>query len=140
QLDREPFRDVRVRRALALASNWKEGLETNAWSLGNGAPNPTIPAALREWTIPITQLTPEGRRLYDQDLSAAKRLLAQAGFPTGLKVPLDATLGGSPDYVGLLQVVVRDWEEAGIETELRGKEVGGLLASASYGRLGEMAH
>src|SRR5437773_8049048 len=114
KLDREPFRDVRVRRALALASNWKEGLETNAWSLGNGAPNPTIPAALREWTIPITQLTPEGRRLYDQDLSAAKRLLAQAGFPTGLKVPLDATLGWSPDYVDLLQVVMRNWKEAGI--------------------------
>src|SRR5881409_2832935 len=121
KLDREPFRDVRVRRALALASNWKEGLETNAWSLGNGAPNPTIPAALREWTIPITQLTPEGRRLYDQDLSAAKRLLAQAGFPTGLKVPLDATLGWSPDYVDLLQVVMRNWKEAGIETELRAR-------------------
>src|SRR5438445_1086733 len=84
KLDREPFRDVRVRRALALASNWKEGLETNAWSPGTSAPNPTIPAALREWTIPISQLTPEGRRLYDQDLSEARRLLAQAGFPTGL--------------------------------------------------------
>jgi len=140
KLDREPFRDVRVRRALALASNWKEGLETNAWSLGNGAPNPTIPAALREWTIPITQLTPEGRRLYDQDLSAAKRLLAQAGFPTGLKVPLDATLGWSPDYVDLLQVVMRNWKEAGIETELRGKEFGAFMASAIYGKFEKLAH
>ncbi|OLA98631.1 MAG: hypothetical protein AUG87_03565 [Candidatus Rokubacteria bacterium 13_1_20CM_4_70_14] len=140
KLDREPFRDVRVRRALALASNWKEGLETNAWSLGNGAPNPTIPAALREWTIPITQLTPEGRRLYDQDLSEAKRLLAQAGFPTGLKVPLDATLGWSPDYVDLLQVVMRNWKEAGIETELRGKEFGAFMASAIYGKFEKLAH
>jgi len=140
KLDREPFRDVRFRRALALASNWKEGLETNAWSLGNGAPNPTIPAALREWTIPITQLTPEGRRLYDQDLSAAKRLLAQAGFPTGLKVPLDATLGWSPDYVDLLQVVMRNWKEAGIETELRGKEFGAFMASAIYGKFEKLAH
>ena len=140
KLDREPFRDVRVRRALALASNWKEGLETNAWSLGNGAPNPTIPAALREWTIPITQLTPEGRRLYDQDLSEAKRLLTQAGFPTGLKVPLDATLGWSPDYVDLLQVVMRNWKEAGIETELRGKEFGAFMASAIYGKFEKLAH
>ena len=140
KLDREPFRDVRVRRALALASNWKEGLETNAWSLGNGAPNPTIPAALREWTIPITQLTPEGRRLYDQDLSEAKRLLAQAGFPTGLKVPLDATLGWSSDYVDLLQVVMRNWKEVGIETELRGKEFGAFMASAIYGKFEKLAH
>src|SRR5882724_11378956 len=140
KLDREPFKDVRVRRALALASNWKEGLETNAWSLGNGAPNPTIPAALREWTIPITQLTPEGRRLYDQDLSEAKRLLAQAGFPTGLKVPLDATLGWSPDYVDLLQVVMRNWKEAGIETELRGKEFGAFISSVIYGKFENLTH
>jgi len=122
KLDREPFRDVRVRRALALASNWKEGLETNAWSLGNGAPNPTIPAALREWTIPISQLTPEGRRLYDQDLSEARRLLAQAGFPTRLKV------------------VMRNWKDAGIDTELRGKEFGAFMASVIYGKFETLAH
>src|SRR3989442_2396569 len=140
KLDREPFRDVRVRRALALASNWKEGLETNAWSLGNGAPNPTIPAALREWTIPISQLTPEGRRVSDQDLSEARRLLAEAGFPTGLKVALDATLGWSPDYVDLLQVVMRNWKDAGIDTELRGKEFGAFMASVIYGKFETLAH
>ena len=43
KLDQEPFKDVRVRRALALASNWKEILETNAWSQGHGVPNPAVP-------------------------------------------------------------------------------------------------
>ena len=60
KLDQEPFKDVRVRRALAMASNWQEVLETNAWSQGHGAPNPAIPAALREWSIPIDQLTARG--------------------------------------------------------------------------------
>src|SRR5439155_899373 len=83
--DREPFKDVRVRRALALAMNWKEVLETNAWSQGHGVPNPAIPAALKEWSIPINQLSPEGRRHYEQNIPEAKRLLTQAGFPNGLK-------------------------------------------------------
>ena len=67
KLEQEPFKDVRVRRALAIATNWQEVLETNAWSQGMGAPNPAVPAALREWSIPIDQLPAEGRRLYEHD-------------------------------------------------------------------------
>src|SRR5919106_2698143 len=77
KLDQEPFKDVRVRRAVAMSSNWKEVLETNAWSQGHGSPNPAIPAALKEWSIPIGQLPPEGRRLYDHDPATAKKLLAE---------------------------------------------------------------
>ena len=140
KLDREPFKDVRVRRALALAMNWKEVLETNAWSQGHGVPNPAIPAALKEWSIPINQLSPEGRRHYEQNIPEAKRLLTQAGFPNGLKLPVEATLGWSPDYVDNLQVVMRNWKDAGIDTELRGKEFGAFISSAIYGKFEKLAH
>ena len=140
KLDREPFRDIRVRRALAQTSNWKEILESNAWSLGHGVPNPTVPAALKEWSIPIDQLTPDGRRLYDRNVPEAKRLLAQAGFPSGLKLPVEATLGWSPDYVDQIQVVMRNWKDAGIDTELRGKEFGAFMASVIYGKFEKLAH
>ena len=140
KLDREPFKDVRVRRALALAMNWKDVLETNAWSQGHGVPNPAIPAALKEWSIPINQLTPEGRRHYEQNIPEAKRLLAQAGFANGLKLPVEATLGWSPDYVDNLQVVMRNWKDAGIDTELRGKEFGAFISSVIYGKFEKLAH
>ncbi|MGH7347144.1 MAG: ABC transporter substrate-binding protein, partial [Candidatus Rokuibacteriota bacterium] len=140
KLDREPFKDVRVRRALAQTANWKEILESNAWSQGHGVPNTAVPAALKEWAIPIDQLTPEGRRLYERNVPEAKRLLAQAGFPTGFKVPVEATLGWSPDYVDNLQVVMRCWKDAGIETELRGKEFGAFMSSAIYGKFEKLAH
>ena len=93
KLDQDPFKDVRVRRALGVASDWREILETNAWSQGKGVPNPAVPAALREWSIPIDQLPPEGRRLYEPDASVAKRLLAEAGHPGGFKTPFETTPG-----------------------------------------------
>ncbi len=140
KLDREPFRDVRVRRALALAHSSKDILEASAWALGQGAPNPTIPAALREWAIPIEQLTTEGRRLYEHNPSEARRLLSQAGHGTGLKVALEATLSWSPDYADLLQLTMSSWKDAGIDTELRPKEFGAFMASTVLGKFEKLAH
>ena len=140
KLDREPFKDVRVRRALALASNWKENLETNAWSQGHGLPNPAIPAALREWSIPIDQLSAEGRRLYEQNIPEAKRLLADAGYPSGIKVPVEATLGWSPDYVDGLQVDMKNWKAGGIEAELKSKEFAAFMSTTIFGKFDKMAH
>jgi len=140
KLDREPFRDVRVRRALGIADDWKQILETNAWSLGKGVPNPAVPAALREWAIPIDQLTPTGRRLYERDVAEAKRLLTEAGFAQGFKTTVDATLAWSPDYVDALQVTMRAWKDAGIDAELKSKDFGAYMATTIYGKFDKLGH
>ena len=140
KLDREPFRDARVRRALGMADDWKQILETNAWSLGHGVPNTTIPAALKEWAIPIDQLTPAGRRLYERDVSEAKRLLSEAGFPQGFKTTVEATLAWSPDYVDALQVTMRGWKDAGIDAELKSKDFGAYMATTIYGKFDKLGH
>jgi peptide/nickel transport system substrate-binding protein len=139
KLDQEPFKDVRVRRAMGIASNWREVLETNAWSQGQGSPNPAIPAALRDWSIPIDQLPPEGRRLYEPDTEAARRLLADAGLPTGFKAPCETTPGYGPDYMDAVQVQLRNWKSAGIETDLKLKEYGAFVASTIFGKFDRLA-
>jgi peptide/nickel transport system substrate-binding protein len=113
KIDQEPFKDIRVRRALAMASNWREVLETNAWSQGKGVPNPGIPAALTEWAIPIDQLPPEGRKLYEQDLPGAKRLLADAGQPNGFKTSIETTAGYGPDWMDAVQIELKNLKAAG---------------------------
>ena len=133
KLDQEPFRDVRVRRAVAMAANLKEILDANPLAQGQGSPNPAVPAALVEWSIPIDQLTPEGRRLYEHDPGAATRLLADAGYPSGIKVPFETANFGS-DWMDGVQIYVRDWKAAGIATELRIKESGAFMSSAMLGR------
>ena len=134
KLDQEPFKDVRVRRAFAMAQDWREVLETNAWSQGKGAPNPLIPAALKEWSIPIDQLPAEGRKLYEFDPAAAKRLLAEAGHGGGLKVPVETTPGYGPDWMDAVQVGLRNWKQGGIEADLKLKEYGAFVSSAIFGK------
>jgi peptide/nickel transport system substrate-binding protein len=138
KIDQEPFKDVRVRRAFAMTDNWREVLETNAWSQGKGAPNPLIPAALKDWSIPIDQLPAEGRKLYEFDPAGAKRLLAEAGHPNGLKVPIETTPGYGPDWMDAVQVALRNWKSAGIEVDLKLKEYGAFVSSALFGKFEKM--
>ncbi len=139
KLDQEPFKDVRVRRALGMAANWREVLETNAWSQGHGSPNPAIPAALKDWSIPIDQLPPEGRKLYEHDTEGAKRLLAEAGFPHGFKTSIETTPGYGPDYMDAVQVWLKNMKLAGVEPELKLKEYGAFISSTIFGKFEKMA-
>jgi peptide/nickel transport system substrate-binding protein len=137
KLDREPFRDVRVRRALALATARGEAIEAGSVSAGSGVPNPAIPAALTDWSIPFDRLSPEGRRLQTHDLAAARRLLADAGQAAGFKAPLETTTFG-PDWLDAVQVYQRGWKEAGIDADLQLKEQGAFMASALFGKFARL--
>jgi peptide/nickel transport system substrate-binding protein len=139
KLDQEPFKDIRVRRALAMASSWREILETSAWALGHGVPNTAVPAALKDWALPVDQLPADGRRLYEQDTPGAKRLLAEAGFPSGIKFPLETTPGYGPDYVDGVQIELKNWKAAGIDAELKMKEYGAYISSTIFGKFEKVA-
>ena len=138
KFDQDPFKDLRVRRALQIATNWREVLETNAWSQGRGAPNPAIPAAFKDWSLPIDQLPPESRRLYDFDPQEAKRLLTEAGHSSGFKTTLETTAGYGPDYIDAVQVTVAGWKKAGIDAEIKLKEYGAFISSTIFGKFDKM--
>jgi peptide/nickel transport system substrate-binding protein len=138
KLEVEPFNDVRVRRALHTAVNLKAVLEVNPMAAGQGAPNPIVPAALRDWAIPIAELTPEGRRLYEHDPAEARRLLAQAGLGGGLRFPVESTGSWGPAFSDVVQAILSEWKRAGIETDLKLKEGNAFIAS-TLGRAFEKA-
>jgi peptide/nickel transport system substrate-binding protein len=127
-LDADPFKDIRVRRAFHMAVNGKDVIQVNPFGYGHGSPNPLVPAALRDWSIPIDQLPPEGRRLYQYDPEEAKRLLAQAGF-SGLKLPAESTNTWGPAFSDVVQAIVAQWKKAGIDAELKLKEGNAFIAS-----------
>ena len=104
RVDRPPFDDPRVRRALHLALD-----------------RPALVArTLKGWGEPASQLASRGTvgfapaiRVPERDLREARRLLAEAGHPRGLAVTLEFREGRQADEIR------RQLEEAGIDVTLR---------------------
>jgi peptide/nickel transport system substrate-binding protein len=141
KIDKPPFNDVRVRRALSRATNLAEAFESNAFSQGHWVPNPAVPAAAAEWSIPVDQLGPEGRKLYEPSTAEAKRLLAEAGYPNGFKTQVESPgTAYGPDFLDTVQILVKDWKAAGIDAELKLKEYGAFISTTIYGKFDEMMY
>lgn len=138
KIDKPPFDDIRVRRALSRATNVAEIFDANAFSQGHWAPNPAVPAATAEWSIPIDQLGREGRKLYEPSTAEAKRLLAEAGHLNGFKTTVEATPGYGPDFMDFVQIALKNWKGAGIDAELKLKEYGAYISSTIYGKFDHM--
>jgi len=139
KLDQDPVKDVRIRRAIAMADNWRDLLERNPLAQGKGAPSPVIPAALKEWSVPIKELPPEGQKLYEPpDPAGMRQLLAAAGFPGGLKVPVETTAGYGPEWMDAVQVTLKNWKAAGIEADLKVQDYEAFVSSSASGKFDKM--
>jgi peptide/nickel transport system substrate-binding protein len=128
--DQAPFNDVRVRRAVSLAID-RQGL-IDAVTV-RGAPSPAIAPGLAEWSLPIDQLG-EGAQYYQHNPQEARRLLAEAGFPKGLKTLLYTTGGFGPDFLDAGQLIQRYLKDVGIEAELKIQEYGAYYATTVQGK------
>ncbi|MBI2907653.1 MAG: ABC transporter substrate-binding protein [Chloroflexi bacterium] len=81
---RPPFNDVRVRQAAVMALDQGEIIKA---AVQGGARRTGPLGAPGEWTLPEQELyaLPGIRKPSAGDIAEAKRLLAEAGFPSGLK-------------------------------------------------------
>jgi peptide/nickel transport system substrate-binding protein len=129
--DQKPYSDVRVRQAMSLAIDRQNIID--ATFEGVGVLNPPVVAALKEWSIPMDKLG-EGARYYKHDPAEAKRLLAAAGYPSGFPATMCFTTYGSTVLVDLMQLVVKDLKNVGIDVKLDTKEYGAYIATCFYGK------
>ena len=129
--DQKPFSDVRVRQAMSLAIDRPAIID--AVYEGVGVLNPPVPAALKEWSIPIDQLG-DGAKYYRHDKAEAKRLLGAAGYPNGFPASVCFTTYGSNVVVDTAQLIIRQLKEVGIEAKLDTKEYGAYIATCFYGK------
>src|SRR5262245_21410893 len=133
--DKPPFNDVRVRRAISLAVDRQAIIDA---IYIKGEPTPAIARGVPEWSPRIDQLGP-GAQYYRTDAKEARRLLAEAGFPNGLKTQLNATPGYGSDMTDALQLVQRQLKESGINAEIKLQEYGAYIASTFLGKYEGMA-
>jgi len=133
--DQPPFADVRVRRAISQAVD-RQALIEAVWM--RGELSPAIPRGLAEWSLPIDQLG-EGAIYYQYDPKEARRLLAAAGYPKGLKTTLTTTGGYGRDLIDAVQIVQRYLKDVGMEAELKIQEYGAYAATTGQGKFAGLA-
>lgn len=116
--DMKPFTDIRVRTALQMAIDFKTIV--NEYYGGNADPDPygmAGPALLHEgYTIPFSKWSKELQDEYTYNVEGAKKLLADAGYPTGFKTNVLAPTTADKD---LLQIVKAMFLDVGVDMEIK---------------------
>ncbi|EHL99105.1 ABC transporter, substrate-binding protein, family 5 [Acetobacteraceae bacterium AT-5844] len=106
-LERNPFLDVRVRRALTLAID-RQALADRVME---GTASPT-----GQWLPPGSYSYHPEIPVPTADAEAARRLLAEAGFPEGLRVTLSTPNDRYPNDAKVCQAVAQMWTRIGVRT------------------------
>jgi len=106
---RSPWADRRVRLAANLAID-RKGLN-EAERLGYSRLTGTIIPSVMEFALPIDP--------YPYDVAAARKLLAEAGYPAGFDA---GDLTPLPPFVTMGEAVANDLAAVGIRTRVRGME------------------
>ncbi|HTY80069.1 MAG TPA: ABC transporter substrate-binding protein [Candidatus Bathyarchaeia archaeon] len=119
--DRAPFSDARIRQAFSLAvdrKRWLAQYEGHGWV--DAGP---VPAPMREWKLPVVALG-DGARWLRHDPGLARKMLAAAGFPSGMKVRCWSPAGQGAEHVEELELLSGGLREIGVELQIANDERG----------------
>jgi peptide/nickel transport system substrate-binding protein len=109
--DREPFKDSRVRRAIARGLNRQDLIDKLAF--GEGKPNGPVAWSLDFWALDQEEV----QRLQPYDPQEARSLLQAAGYGDGLRLPTV-----HPDEQGVtdqVTILLEQMKAIGVELELQ---------------------
>ena len=119
-LEKEPFNDVNVRRAMSMAIN--RDVISNVINAGDATPYGPIPWAVGGFTEISDYTTENLGEWYQYNPEGAKELLAQAGYSDGFKVEIEwGELSGFTfgDTAVLLEQM---WEAIGLDVTIKQSE------------------
>jgi peptide/nickel transport system substrate-binding protein len=108
-LDKNPLLDVRVRRALSLAIN-RKALTSRILQGAATEANQWMPSGTFGYNPEVKDIP--------NDVAAAKKLLADAGYPEGFKLTMHAPTDRYPQGSETAQAVAQFWTRVGVTTKV----------------------
>jgi peptide/nickel transport system substrate-binding protein len=125
RMDRKPFNDIRVRRALNLAVNKQEIIDS--FYKGNAELHTyPFPISFGEVYTPVNNLPASARELYTYNPEKAKKLLAEAGYPKGFTFKAQI-YNTSQTLLDLAAMLVAYFAKVGVKLELDVMDYGQYL-------------
>jgi peptide/nickel transport system substrate-binding protein len=114
--DVKPFNDIRVREAMQMAIDLPTIASTYYGGLVSPEPSTLTSDYLKGWGFPYDQWPQDLKDQYAYNPTAAKQLLADAGYPKGFNTDVVADNSGD---MGLLQIVKSYFAAVGINMDIR---------------------
>jgi oligopeptide transport system substrate-binding protein len=119
-INMKPFDDVRVRKAFSLALNRKD---ISAVVGKSCVPSTTLVGKFYKSKVNGASWGQLQGNLLDEDLTKAKQLLAEAGYPEGKGLPKIIYTYPAMNYEGdVAQVLQQEWKQLGVDVELQAME------------------
>ncbi len=121
----KPYKDIRVRHALMLATDQPSILKTLYSGQGEILDSPARKLYPTVYT-PLEQLPESTRELYGYNPEKAKALLTEAGYPNGFKAQM--IIQSTTLNQDMAEIIKAQWAKVNVDVEIQPREPGVFMS------------